>query len=140
MGSSFFRNRCCFLCSQCNPEETGKNAALDGAGIAADTAALLLPVPGGVGAARNAGKVGKVAAWVNRSKWIGRGTNLVRTSTRAKNVVRAAQLANLGANVFQTVESGSQAYKKWQESCNGEIPLGEIVQTVFIWIRSIRCC
>ncbi|MBT9315957.1 peroxidase family protein [Leptothoe spongobia] len=106
-----------------------KNAAIDGVGITADVGALLLPVPGGVGAVRNADKVGQVATLVNRSQSLKRGTDFVKFNRWAKNSIRVAQLTNLGANIYQTGESGLRAYRSWRDSCNGEIPWGELIQT-----------
>ena len=106
-----------------------KNAAIDGVGITADVGALLLPVPGGVGAVRNADKVGKVATFVNRSQSLKRGTDFVKFNQRAKNGIRVAQLTNLGASIYQTGESGIQAYRDWRNNCSGEIPWRALIQT-----------
>ncbi len=106
-----------------------KNAAIDGVGITADVGALLLPIPGGAGAVRNADKVGKVASWVNRSQSLKRGTDFVKFNRWARNGIRLAQLTNVGANIYQTGESGLRAYRNWRESCNGEIPWRDLLQT-----------
>lgn len=106
-----------------------KNAAIDGVGITADVGALLLPVPGGVSAARNADKIGQVATFVNRSQSLKRGTDFVKFNQRAKNGIRGAQLANLGASIYQTGESGVQAYRNWRDSCSSDIPWRALIQT-----------
>lgn len=106
-----------------------KNAAIDGVGITADVGALLLPVPGGVSAVRNADKVGQVATFVNRSQSLKRGTDFVKFNQRAKNGIRGAQLSNLGASIYQTGESGVQGYRSWRDSCSGEIPWRALIQT-----------
>ena len=106
-----------------------KNAAIDGVGITADVGALLLPVPGGVSAARNAEKVGKVATFVNRSQSLKRGTDFVKFHQGARNSIRVAQLTNLGTSIYQTGESGVQTYRDWRDSCSGEIPWRALIQT-----------
>ncbi|MFN7814052.1 MAG: hypothetical protein ACK5SI_15485, partial [Planctomycetia bacterium] len=83
---------------------TWKDVGYDVLGIVADVGATLLPgVPGGAGVAIRATRLGARAA------------DAVAASATLQRSIKAVQLANLGANTIQGVESGVYAYDAYQD-------------------------
>jgi hypothetical protein len=83
---------------------TWKDVGYDVLGIVADVGATLLPgVPGGAGVAIRATRLGARAA------------DAVAASATLQRSIKAVQLANLGANTIQGVESGVNAYDAYQD-------------------------
>ncbi|MFN7812485.1 MAG: RHS repeat-associated core domain-containing protein [Planctomycetia bacterium] len=83
---------------------TWKDVGYDVLGIVADVGATLLPgVPGGAGVAIRATRLGAQAA------------DAVAASATLQRSIKAVQLANLGANTIQGVESGVNAYDAYQD-------------------------
>jgi hypothetical protein len=83
---------------------TWKDVGYDVLGIVADVAATLIPViPGGAGVAIRATRLGARAA------------DAVAGSATLQRSIKSVQLANLGANTIQGVESGVNAYNAYQD-------------------------